>query len=150
MNTPDPPEADATILPLVAPGADGLVTVPDTAMVTPAQGLGGGLTPPLLLPHAYTTRIAESITRLAERKLIKGFTSLFFLFKRFDKSTGCPVLQIIQLDDLFLFFVCSNGLRPTEKRIPPLFSFTLPNPTPLKGSFIYGSAMSVTDPPIFF
>lgn len=44
---PELPEAVEEMLPLVAPGAEGLVVAPVTDMVIPAQGLGGGLVPPL-------------------------------------------------------------------------------------------------------
>jgi hypothetical protein len=46
------PEPLAAMLPSLAPGADGFVTVPLTVIVTPLQGLeGGGVLPPPLL-HA--------------------------------------------------------------------------------------------------
>ena len=48
---PLPPDAVAVMLPLLAPGAEGLTTVPETVTVTPAHGSVGGFVPPPLL-HA--------------------------------------------------------------------------------------------------
>ena len=49
---PDPPLAEADILPLLLPVA--LVADPDTLIVTPAQGFGGvPPPPPPLLPQEY-------------------------------------------------------------------------------------------------
>ncbi len=46
---PEPPEADALMLPSVAVGPVGLLVVPDTLTVTPEHGLGGVVLPPSLL-----------------------------------------------------------------------------------------------------
>ena len=43
---PEPPDAAAVMLPLVAPGALGFDVVAVTLTVTPEQGLGGGVLPP--------------------------------------------------------------------------------------------------------
>lgn len=59
---PELPEADAVILPLPAPGVEGLVVVPVTEIITPAHGLGGGLVPPPPpLLQAYKTEIKATI-----------------------------------------------------------------------------------------
>ena len=64
---PEPPVADAEILPLLDPADDALVTVPLTLMVTPVHGFeGGGVVPPplsLLLLHDNKKKPADTINK---------------------------------------------------------------------------------------
>jgi hypothetical protein len=53
----------AEILPLLEPGEEGLLAVPETVIVTPEQGFGGvpPLLPPLLPQEFKITRLRDAI-----------------------------------------------------------------------------------------
>lgn len=135
---PELPDAVTEILPLVPPTVVGLLEVPLTEIVTPLHGLGGGLVPPLPpLLQAYTTKTTETRTIHSERKDIDPIDCWFLLLTKLNQYW----LPLLTTNKNYLGFLLLKGSNPTVKRTPPLLSFTLPKPTPVNGSLIYGSAV---------